>query len=97
MLTSNTMRFGTDIFGLAAETDGDATGEGGGSSGEGGGSSGEGGGTTSTVAFVKKALLVSKTAFDCTKATSVTGFVVSGTQPADTARRFMFQIDSKNY
>ena len=125
MLTSNTMRFGTDIFGLAAETDGDATGDGGsssgdggsssgdggsssgeggsssgdggGSSGDGGSSSGDGGSTTSTVAFVKKALLVSKTAFDCTNATSVTGFVVSGTQPADTARRFMFQIDGKNY
>lgn len=80
MLTSNTMRFCTDIFGLTVED-----------------SESESGGGGSTAAFVKKALLVSKTALDCTNKSSVQQIIISGVQPSGTDRRFMFRIDNKNY
>lgn len=82
MLTSNTMRFATDLFGLSEDVD------------DGEESSG---GTESVAAFVKQSLLVSQLAFDCSNKSGVTGFTVLGDQPADTDRRFMFKIDNKVY
>lgn len=57
----------------------------------------EDGTTSSDASFVKKALLISKTALDCTNKSNVLAIVVSGVQPAGTDRRFMFRIDGKTY
>lgn len=76
MLTSNSMRFCTDVFGVTQDGDD---------------------GAISVAAFQKKALLISKTAWNCTKYVSVDSFVINGTQPENTDRRFLFKIDDANY
>ena len=45
----------------------------------------------------RQALLISNKAFDTSGQTSVEGFVISGTEPADTTRRFVFRVDGKLY
>ena len=51
----------------------------------------------STAAFVRRALLISKTALNCKNKIGVQRIVISGTQPAGSDRRFMFMIDNKYY
>ena len=86
MLTSNTMRFCTDVFGIidtsqeTQTTQGDDTAS----------------STEPVVAvFNKEALLVSKKAWNCTNKSEVSNIIVSGIQPANTDRRFIFKIDNK--
>ena len=43
--------------------------------------------------FSKSALLTSKQPFDATTQSSVEGFVISGIEPANSARRFIFKVD----
>lgn len=52
-------------------------------------------GDTSTAAFVKKALLIGKTALNCANKTGVQRIVIGGIQPTGSDRRFMFMIDNK--
>ena len=86
MLTSNTMRFCTDIFGIVDESqDTEST------QTDDSASSKE----PVVATFNKEALLGSKKAWNCTNKSEVTGFVVSGIQPANTDRRFIFYFDGK--
>ena len=79
MISSNNMRFATDIFGLTtADTGQDDTPE-------------------IIVPFNKTALLISKQPLDCSNKSAVTGISISGLEPANTKRRFMFNYDGKNY
>lgn len=43
--------------------------------------------------FSKSALLTSKQPFDASTQSSVEGFVIAGTEPAGSARRFIFKVD----
>lgn len=101
MLTSDTMRFCTDIFGFTEEPDEEpeiieeptqtiinpgtddeqVTTE----------------EPTVVAAFDKQALLVAKTAWDCTSKSEVTGITVTGAEPTGTKRRILFKIDDKIY
>ena len=81
MITSNTMRFCTDIFGFTDE-DEDTQAE-------------EQEDTKVQAPTTKTAFLVSKKPFDCTKKSAVTGFIVSGLEPAKANRRLIFKIDNK--
>ena len=83
MLTSNTMRFCTDMFGFVTDDSSDDT--------------TDSDSATSSGTFVKKALLVSKTALDCSNKVAVQKIIISGNQETGTDRRFMFQIDGDNY
>lgn len=47
--------------------------------------------------FYSHALLTSKTPWDTTGQTNVDGFVITGNEPPDTLRRFMFKIDGNLY
>lgn len=88
MLTSNTMRFGTDTFGDAltfvdppitpTEPDPDTPSE-------------------SQEGFQKTALLISKKALDCTKKSNVDSFVIYGNEPEGSERRIIFKIDGALY
>ena len=89
MLTSNTLRFCTDIFGalkeeaINKEQDGDA------------------GGETVTVvsqttsSFESRAFLRSSLVWDCTNKIAVTGFDITVFEPSETAIRLMFRIGDK--
>lgn len=95
MLINNTMRFGTDIFTVSTVSGGggDDTQQGGGDdTQQGGGSEPE-----PVVEIVKKALLISKVALDASNASKVNNFIIGGSEPEGSSRRFMFQIDSKVY
>lgn len=48
-----------------------------------------------TYKWRRQALLTTTAPFDLTGETTISGFVVSGTQPADTNRRIIFKIDDK--
>lgn len=86
MILYHTMRFGADIFGLESADATESEDE------EGGSSSSDAG--ISTV-FLKKALLVSKTAWDCTSKSEVNQIVITGAKPTGTNARYMFKIDNK--
>lgn len=83
MLISNAIRFGTDIFGEQVA--------------QGGSSSGGSSSSGSSVVVTKSARLEAKEPLDCSNVTSVTGFVITGNEPADSARRFMFKVDGKYF
>jgi len=88
------MRFGADIFGFTDESTESTETETGTDTGD------DSGGTSSsdsgvTVAFTKEALLVSKTAWDCTSKSEVNQIVISGAQPTGSNIRYMFKIDNK--
>lgn len=89
MILNHTMRFGADIFGFtddSTESTETETGD------DSGGTSDSDSGVT--VAFTKKALLVSKTAWDCTAKSEVNQIVISGAIPSGSIR-YMFKIDNK--
>ena len=48
-------------------------------------------------AFSKSAMLTAKQPLDASTQTAVEGFIISGTEPANTTRRFLFKIDDKLY
>ena len=101
MLTSDTMRFCTDIFGFAEDTEEEpeiieeptttivnpGTDEEQVTTTE----------PTVTAAFDKSALLIAKTAWDCTSKSEVTALTVSGAEPTGTKRRILFKIDDVIY
>lgn len=81
MLNYHTIRFATDVFGLTETKEDD-----------------DGGQSTEVVAtFNKKALLIAKTAWDCTEAKTVTGFKIWGTEPTGTTRAVAFKIGDAIY
>ncbi len=47
--------------------------------------------------FVRQGLLKTSKPLDATNATSITGFSISGTQPADSERRFVFTVNDENF
>lgn len=83
MLTSNTMRFGTDTFGSALTFVDEPT--------------GADDPSTATTSFLKKALLVSKQPLDCTNKSYVDQFVITGNEPQGSQRRLIFKIDNALY
>lgn len=52
---------------------------------------------TDTFAFKRRALLKSRACFDLTDETSCAGFIISGTEPPNTRRKIIFQIDDQLY
>lgn len=52
---------------------------------------------TDSFSFRKRALIKSLSFFDFNYVTSITGFIISGTEPAGTARRIIFDIDGELY
>lgn len=52
---------------------------------------------TDEMAFAKQALLVSKIALDTSGQTSIEGLSATGIQPTSTTRRFLFNVDDKNW
>ena len=83
MITSHTMRYAADIFGLYDDVDD---------------SGGESGGDSDFSAQPKTAFLLSNSPINCTKKTNVTGIVVEGNPgSAGCDRRFMFKIDDVVY
>lgn len=105
MLINNTMRFGTDIFTVATVSGGggDDTQQGGGDDTQQGGGDdtqqGGGGGEPEepVVEIVKTALLISNDKLDTTNVSKVNCFVIGGSEPEGSMRRFMFKIGSKYY
>ena len=84
MLSGNTMRFCTDIFGLYEDSD-DSGGDSGGDSG-------------STAQQIKTAFFVSKTAINCTKKDIISKINITGAAGSSGSdRRFIFMIDNAYY
>lgn len=79
------MRFGTDVFGLTFDEQNPDEPQ----------SEQEDDKPEIVAPFVKKALLIAKTCLDCTNKSAVTRIIISGNEPADTKRRFMFKVDDK--
>lgn len=97
MLINNTMRFGTDIFTVATVPAGGGSDTTSPDTTPGGGSGIEPEPEQPAVEIVKTALLISKDILDATNVSKVNSFVIGGSEPEGSMRRFMFKIGSKYY